>query len=83
MTYTQIWMGKSYSYSCDLWSLGCLLYELMTYKVPFEAKTMNELRAKVLAGRVPAVTPGKYSNELVSLMQALLNMQPSKRWVEK
>ena len=61
-------MGKSYSYSCDLWALGCLLYELMTYKVPFEGKSMNELRAKVLAGRIAPIPPGKYSSELVSLM---------------
>lgn len=46
----------------------------MTYKVPFEAKSMNELRAKVLAGRVPPIAAGKYSTELVSLMQALLSM---------
>ena len=29
----EIWRGKPYTYSADVWALGCLLYEMMTYAV--------------------------------------------------
>lgn len=28
----EIWKNRPYSSACDLWSLGCLLYEMMTYR---------------------------------------------------
>lgn len=34
-----------------LQALGCLLYEMATHSVPFEARSMNELRYKVMKGR--------------------------------
>eukprot|EP00877_Chromochloris_zofingiensis_P002096 jgi/Chrzof1/11888/Cz06g13190.t1 len=47
----EIWKSKPYSFSSDTWALGCVLYELCTYKVPFEAKSMQELKYKVMKGR--------------------------------
>ena len=28
----ELWQNKKYSFTSDLWALGCLLYELMTYR---------------------------------------------------
>ena len=28
----ELWQNKKYTFSSDLWALGCLLYELMTYR---------------------------------------------------
>ncbi|KAK9810092.1 hypothetical protein WJX72_004681 [[Myrmecia] bisecta] len=75
----ELWMNRPYSFSSDLWALGCLLYELMTYRVPFEAKSMGELRTKVLSGRYRPITPGKYTNDLIMLMQSLLQLNPARR----
>ena len=40
---------------------------------------MAELRGKVMNGTVKPVTPGKYSMDLVMLMQSMLNLSPAKR----
>lgn len=36
-----MWAGKPYSFSSDLWSLGCVLYEMMTFKTPMEGRSMQ------------------------------------------
>ena len=28
----ELWLNKPYTFTSDLWALGCLLYELMTYR---------------------------------------------------
>lgn len=40
---------------------------------------MAELQFKVAAGNIKPITPGKYSMELVLLMQSLLQVAPTKR----
>lgn len=51
----EIILGLRYSYPCDVWSLGCLLFELYTGKVAFPGKTNNEMLALFQAtkGAVP------------------------------
>ena len=35
--------GKEYDFSADIWSLGCILYELVTGKIAFFAISKEEL----------------------------------------
>jgi len=69
----EIILGLRYSYPCDVWSLGCLLFELYTGKVAFPGKTNNEMLAmfQSLKGAIPKkmVKKGAFSGrhfELVS-----------------
>lgn len=46
---------KNYDDRCDMWALGCLLFELCTGKSPFsEAQTLTDLKRAVAKGpRLP------------------------------
>ena len=39
-------MSKPYSFKNDIWSFGVLLYEMMSLKMPFDAKRYSSLCRK-------------------------------------
>lgn len=46
----EIWKDKPYDTKCDIWSLGCVIYELCTGFQPFRADSMIALADKVAKG---------------------------------
>ena len=43
----EVWRDDPYNIKTDIWSLGCVLYELCMLKPPFNATDMDGLFAKV------------------------------------
>ena len=43
----EIWEQVPYGSKCDVWGLGCCLFELMALKPPFEADSMMLLKKKI------------------------------------
>jgi NIMA (never in mitosis gene a)-related kinase len=39
----EVWGDKPYDYKCDIWSVGCIIYELCALKPPFRANDMSGL----------------------------------------
>lgn len=74
----EIWNAKPYDTKCDIWSLGVLLYELLTLRRPFEAQNMNELRSRVLQNNYKTV-PTFYSKELQDIVKKMLVLDPAQR----
>lgn len=74
----EIWNNEVYDYKCDIFSLGCVLYEMAALEVPFKANSIHELFAKITKGDVPPI-PSKYSSLLFTCMKAFLKKDPAQR----
>uniref|UniRef100_A0A0A9YX90 non-specific serine/threonine protein kinase n=1 Tax=Lygus hesperus TaxID=30085 RepID=A0A0A9YX90_LYGHE len=61
-----------------MFSLGVLLYELLTLKRPFDGANMNEVMQKTLAGKYEPL-PSKISPEMTEIVADLLSGDPTKR----
>lgn len=52
----EIWGDKPYNNKCDIWSLGCVVYEMAALKPAFRALDMEGLYRKIKKGvfeRIP------------------------------
>ena len=61
-----------YNDKSDVWALGCILYELCTYKHPFNAKCQASLILKIL-NQQPKQIHEYYSKDLQKLIYLLLD----------
>eukprot|EP01063_Lacrimia_lanifica_P020178 TRINITY_DN27511_c0_g1_i1.p1 TRINITY_DN27511_c0_g1~~TRINITY_DN27511_c0_g1_i1.p1 ORF type:complete len:450 (+),score=221.41 TRINITY_DN27511_c0_g1_i1:52-1401(+) len=78
----ELWENKKYGKKADLWSLGVLLYEMLTLKRPYVAQNMRGLMDKVLESKFPPLPPHckEEMNSLVSfILQADPDVRPSLR----
>lgn len=67
-----------YNQKSDIWSLGCILYEMVTLRHAFDANSMKGLVLKILRGSYPAI-PSHYSQNLKDLIAEMLIKDPNKR----
>lgn len=74
----EVWQDKPYNEKCDIWSLGCVIYELAAQHPPFLAQDMNGLYLKVIKGVYPHI-PRQYSSDLSQLISQLLIVDPKIR----
>ena len=72
--------GRGYEWKSDIWSLGCLLYELATLRSPFKAEGDNlyTLFKKISVGRFDAL-PDHYSPQLQKLVASMIQIDPTAR----
>jgi NIMA (never in mitosis gene a)-related kinase len=69
---------KPYNEKSDIWALGCILYEMATYKHPFNANNQGALILKILRGKYEPI--GKeYSQDLRKMIDLLLEKNHFKR----
>ena len=74
----EVWQDKPYDKRSDIWSLGCVLYELTALSPPFTASDIKGLYQKVLKGVYPRIPPS-FSADLTSIIKSLLQVEPKNR----
>ena len=70
--------GPYNAFKADLWSLGCILYVMLTSRFPFGGAKDKELEKRILAGTYEKL-PDTVSADARSLVDALLKMNPDER----
>ena len=74
----EVWMNKPYSYKSDLWSIGCIIYELCELRPPFTGSDMDELFINVCKGKIERINK-VYSDDLWNMINMLLKVDVEKR----
>lgn len=67
-----------YGSKADVWSLGCILYEISALKTPFDASTFSGLVIKITRGEFEPLS-SSYSADLRGLVSKLLAVDPDDR----
>ena len=66
----------SYNEKSDVWSLGCMLYELCALAPPFTASNQSELNRKIRVGEFSRL-PSQYSQELELIIRRMIQVEVS------
>ncbi|XP_017657234.2 serine/threonine-protein kinase Nek5 isoform X1 [Nannospalax galili] len=74
----EICQNKPYNNKTDIWSLGCVLYELCTLKHPFEGNNLHHLVLKICQAHFVPISP-KFSHDLQSFIPQLFKVSPRDR----
>ena len=74
----EVWRDEPYSYKSDLWSIGCVIYELCELHPPFKGKDLDELFEDVCKGDPQRINK-IYSNDLWNMIMMLLQVDVEKR----
>jgi NIMA (never in mitosis gene a)-related kinase len=74
----EVCQGELYSWKSDVWSLGCVLYELCMLRPPFEAPSLVELVRLIVSDAYEPLPPC-YSEGLSDLVGQLLSKSAHSR----
>ena len=68
----ELCLKKPYNHKSDIWSLGCILYEMMYLKHAFEADSIGELVLNILQGNFNTKINAGFSEDVIKLLKSIL-----------
>ena len=75
----EIWKDHPYDFKCDIWSAGCIIYEICTLHPPFRGTNFRELFNNIIKGFYNPINK-IYSDELRNLLKMMIVVNPDKRY---
>ena len=74
----EIWVDKPYDNKVDIWSVGCIIYEMCSLLPPFRGTSLVNLANNIRKGIYPPI-PKEYSKDLSSIISQMLIVDSKKR----
>lgn len=74
----EMWEMNGYNTKSDVWALGVILYEMCMFSKPFDDKTEEGLKNKVVNVQYTSIS-NKYSKELIALIGSMLSQKMEDR----
>ena len=74
----EVWEKESYNNKCDIWSVGCIAYEMACLRVPFRGTSIHQLYLNIMKGKYEEI-PKIFSNDLKDIIRLILCLDPVKR----
>lgn len=74
--------GKHLTVATDIYGLGCMMFELVSGKLPYTAGTPNELLSKHLSAPIPSVLPANnmVTDAFANMLTKMMAKSPSDRY---
>jgi len=75
-------LGRHLTIQTDIYGLGCMLFELVSGKLPYTASTPNELLSKHLSAPIPSVLPANkmVSEDFANILAKMMAKKPADRY---
>lgn len=73
----EVWKDQPYNSASDIWSLGCVIYELASLNPPFNGRDMKSLSRNVMRGYFQDISG--VSPDLMKTIRSMLQVTPGSR----
>ncbi|KDO33468.1 PLK protein kinase [Saprolegnia parasitica CBS 223.65] len=75
----EVLLGKPYSYAADLWSIGCIVFTLLTGHPPFQGDSVSDTLRNISAQTSSLAFPPFVSSTAQDFVRSLLCVEPAER----
>jgi NIMA (never in mitosis gene a)-related kinase len=70
--------NQPYNAKCDIWSVGCVLYEMATFQRPFVGDKLMSIFESIVNDPAPSII-NLYSKDLNAILKSMLTKDAAER----